>query len=243
MGFKSRRHHADRLATRTPTKCWKIIRAIDVFSRYALTYTVSSPTAVNTAKVIIDIMTRHANLHTIMITDKGSFFVSNVIHKTADVQGITLRHATTKLAQTIWVLEKTQATIKTSLRMSWEELRKQGHKYLPLTILNYNRMCHKSVGCEHRRIFHGRVLYIILDHKLGLNGKTGLVPATGFADELLRKTQSLYDKTKKNLRQLYIRYKNFREKKQKPHHCKKKISATIYNLKQVIKAQKTVSRF
>ena len=37
-----------------------IITAIDVFSRYAFAYPVSNPRAVNTAKVIIDIMTRHA---------------------------------------------------------------------------------------------------------------------------------------------------------------------------------------
>ena len=48
-----------------------IIIAIEVISRYAFAYPVSSPTAVNTAKVIIDIMTRHAYLPTIMITEKG----------------------------------------------------------------------------------------------------------------------------------------------------------------------------
>ena len=34
--------------------------AKDVFSRYAFAYPVSNPTAVNTAKVITDIMARHA---------------------------------------------------------------------------------------------------------------------------------------------------------------------------------------
>ena len=43
-----------------------IIMAIDIFSRYAFAYPVSNPTAVNTAKVIIDIMTRHVfYLHSI----------------------------------------------------------------------------------------------------------------------------------------------------------------------------------
>ena len=37
-----------------------IITAIDVFSRYAFAYPVSNPTAVNTAKIITDIMSRHA---------------------------------------------------------------------------------------------------------------------------------------------------------------------------------------
>ena len=44
-----------------------IITAIDVFSRYAFAYPVSNPTALNTAKVIIDIMTRHAYLPTLII--------------------------------------------------------------------------------------------------------------------------------------------------------------------------------
>ena len=37
-----------------------IITSIDAFSRHAFAYPVSNPTAVNTAEVILDIMTRHA---------------------------------------------------------------------------------------------------------------------------------------------------------------------------------------
>ena len=62
--------------------------ALDVFSRYAFAYPISNPTAVNTAKVIIDIMTRHAYLPTLIITDKGSVFVSHVIHEVAELLGI-----------------------------------------------------------------------------------------------------------------------------------------------------------
>ena len=50
-----------------------IITAIDVFSRYAFAYPVSNPTAVNTAKVITYIMTRHAYLPTLIITDTEAF--------------------------------------------------------------------------------------------------------------------------------------------------------------------------
>ena len=95
-----------------------IITAIDVFSRYAFVYPVSNPTAVITAKVIIDIMTRHAYLPTLIITDKGSVFVSHVNNEVAEILGINLKHATTKHAQTIGVLERAHATIKTSLKMA-----------------------------------------------------------------------------------------------------------------------------
>ena len=69
------RPHAIRPFVRIAAK-WdyeNIITAIDVFSRYAFAYPVSNHTAVNTAKVIIDIMTRHAYLPTLIITDKEAF--------------------------------------------------------------------------------------------------------------------------------------------------------------------------
>ena len=101
-----------------------IITARDVFSRYAFAYPVSNPTAVNTAKVIIDNMARHANLPIFIITDERSVFVSQVIHEVAEQLGINLKHATTKHAPTIGVLERAHATIKTSLKMASGENRK-----------------------------------------------------------------------------------------------------------------------
>ena len=61
----------DSLPELPPSGCYKnIVTAADVFPRYAFAYPASTPTAANTAKVIIDIMTRHACLPTLMITDK-----------------------------------------------------------------------------------------------------------------------------------------------------------------------------
>ena len=186
-----------------------IITAIDVFSRYAFAYPVSNATAVNTAKVIIDIMTRHAYLPTLIITDKGSVFVSQVIHEVAEILGINLKHVTTKHAQTIGVLERAHATIKTSLKMASGEYRKQWHKYSPIAILNYNTTYHSSIDCEPSRVCHGRVPHNILHHKLGLRFNPNIAPTTDFAEKLLRKTKILYDKTKKNVMQSYIKYKRY----------------------------------
>ena len=199
-----------------------IITAIDLFSRYAFAYPVSNPTAVKTAKVIIDIMTRHAYLPTLIITDKGSVFVSQVIHEVAEILGINLKHATTKHAQTIGVLERAHATIKTSLKMASGEYRKQWHKYLPIAILNYNTTYHSSIDCEPSRVFHGRVLHNILDHKLGLRFNPNIAPTTDFAEELLRRTKILYDKPKKNVMQSYIKYKRYYDKKAKASPLKEK---------------------
>ena len=169
----------------------RIITEIDVFSRYAFAYPVPKPTAVNTAKVILDIMTRHAYLPTLIITDKGSVFVSQDIHEVAEILGINLKHATTKHAQTIGVLERAHATIMTSLKMASGENRKQWHKYLPIAILNYNTTYHSSIDCEPSRVFHGRVPHNLLDHKLGLRFNPNTAPTTDFAEELLRRTKIL----------------------------------------------------
>ena len=192
-----------------------IITAIDVFSRYVFAFPISNPTAVNTAKVIIDIMTRHAYLPILIITDKGSVFVSQVIHEVAEILGINLKHVTTKHAQTIVVLERAHATIKTSLKMASGEHRKQWHKYLPVAILNYSTTYPSKINCEPSRVFHGRVPHNILDHKLGLRFNPNAAPTTDFAEELLRRTKILYDKTKKNVMQSYIKYKRYNDKKAK----------------------------
>ena len=192
-----------------------IITAIDIFSRYSFAYPFSNPTAANTEKIIIDIITRHAYLPTFIITDKGSVFVSQVIHEAAELLGINLKHATTEHAQTIGVLERAHATIKTSLKMASGKYRKQWHKYVPLAILTYNTTCHSSIDCELSRVLNGRVPHNILGNKLGLRFNPNIAPTTDFAEKLLRRTKILYDKTKKNVRQSYIKYKRYHDKKGK----------------------------
>ena len=199
-----------------------IITAIDVFSRYAFAYPVSDPTAVNTAEVKLEIMTRHAYLPTLILTDKGSVFVSQVKHEVAEILGINLKHATTKHAQTIGVLERAQATIKTSLKVASGEYRKQWHKNLPIAVLNYNTTYHSRIDCEPSRVFHGRVPHNIRDQKLGLRFDPNAAPTTDFAEELLRRTKILYEKTKKNVMQSYIKYKRYYDKKAKASPLKEK---------------------
>ena len=171
---------------------------------------------------MIDIMTRHAYLPSLIITDKGSVFVSQVIHEVAEIWGINLKHATTKHAQTIGVLERAHATIKTSLKMASGKYKKQWHKYLPIAILNYNTTYHSSIDCELSRVFHGRVPNNILDPKVGLRFNPNAAPTTDFAEELLPRTNILYDKTKNNVMQSYIKYKRYYDKKAKASPLKEK---------------------
>ena len=163
-------------------------------------------------------MTKHAYLPTLLISDKGSVFTSQLIDEVTQILGITLRIATTKHPQTIGKLERSHATLKENLKMSSGQYRRNWHKYVPLAVLNYNTTYHSSIGCEPTRVFHGRIPYNVLDRKLGVNPNEKLNPATDFGEELLKRTQILIDKTKKNVMQSYIKNKDYYDKRpERPH--------------------------
>ena len=192
-----------------------VLTAIDVFSRYLFAYPLADASAINVAKALIDIMAKHANLPTTLITDKGTASTSTIIAEITQILGITLKCATTKHPQTIGKLERTHASVKTNLKMACGEYRRQCHKYLPLAVLNHNNSYHASIGCEPTRLFHGRIPYNILDHKLGNNPNEQLNPTTEFAEEIQNRTKILIDKTKQYIMQSYIKYKEYYDRKAK----------------------------
>ena len=142
-----------------------VLTAMDVFSGFLFAYLTSNQDAKTTAKVLINIMTKHAYLPTTLISDKGTAFMSHVIKEVAGVLGITLKQATTKHAQTIRLFEQSHASIKQGLKIETGERRSFWHKYVNITVLNFNTSYHTSVGCEPSRVFYGRFSYKTLDLK------------------------------------------------------------------------------
>ena len=106
--------------------------------------------------------------------------------------------------------------------MACGEYRRQWHKYLPLAVLNHNTSYHASIGCEPTRVFHGRIPYNVLDHKLGNNPNEQINPTTEFAEEIQNRTKILIDKTKHNIMQSYIKYKEYYDRKAKAAPLKEK---------------------
>ena len=120
---------------------------MDVFSRYLFAHPTANQDATTVAKMLINIMTKHAYLPTLLISDKGTAFMSHVIEEVAGVLGITLKHATTKHAKTIGLPEQSHASIKQALKFKTGERRYLWHKYVKIAVLNYNTSYHKSFGC------------------------------------------------------------------------------------------------
>ena len=189
-----------------------IVTAMDVFSGYLFAYPTSNQDAKTIAKVLIKIMTKHAYLPTTLISDKGTAFMSHVIEEVAGDLGITLKHATTKHAQTIGLLERSHMSIKQALKIETGERRSFWHKYVSIAALHYNTSYHKSIGCEPSRVFHGRIPYNILDLKLGIRPQQQPIPTSQIAQDVLDQTEMIHQNVRKNTMQAYIKYKAYHDK-------------------------------
>ena len=93
-----------------------IVTTIDVFSRYLFAYPTQNATARTIGRCIVDVMTRHAYLPTLILSDNGSKFRSEVVAEITRILEIQIRYASTKHAQTIGILERTHASNKAALK-------------------------------------------------------------------------------------------------------------------------------
>ena len=198
-----------------------IVTAIDVFSRYLYAYPTSNQDAKTVAKVLINILTKNAYLPTTLISDKSTAFTSTVIKEVAGVLGITLKHATTKHAQTIGLLERSHASIKQALKIETGERRSLWHKYVDIAVLNYNTTYHASIGCEPSRVFHGRIPCNILDLKMGIHPQKIPHPDSQIAQDVLEQTETIFQDVRKNAMQAYIKYKAYYDRKANASKLKK----------------------
>ena len=152
-------------------------------------------------------MTKHANLLTTIISDKGSVFMSHVIKEAAEVLGITPQHATTKHAQTSGMLQRTYSSLKKTLKIETGERKSMRHKYVNIAVLNYNTSYHTSFGCEPTRVFHGRVPYNVLDLQMVIRPHRKPTPNSQIAEDVLKQTEMIFHDVRKNTMQAYIKYK------------------------------------
>ena len=166
----------------------------------------------------MDILCKHSYLPKTIITDMGTQFVSQVTREVATVLGVELKHASTKHAQTIGLLESIHAIVKTQLKAATGDFHHNCHNSLPQAVLNHNLRHHASLLCEPTRVFHGRIPNNILEqYKLGDNPNPRDTPQSDTAEEVKRRMTLLNDQTNKNIKQSYLKYKAYYDRKQKHH--------------------------
>ena len=220
--------HEKELSTKV-TEVIKIPLNSAVYSfgaRYLFAYPTQDMTAKTVARCIIDVMTRHCYLPTVILTDKGSQFRSEVVNQIAQTLDIRINHASTKHAQTIGILERTHASLKTSLKISTGERRSMWHKYVQIAVMNYNTSYHENLGCEPTTVFHGRIPYNILDIKLGLKPNWEKDSNEELTDQLQKQLAETHQAAKENLMHSYLKYKQYYDKKATAHRSKSTTTAT-----------------
>ena len=73
--------------------------------------------------------------------------------------------------------------------------------------LNYNTSYHTSIGCEPSIVFHGRVLYNVLDIKMDMGPLRIPTSNSQIAEDVLKQTELIFHDNRKNTMQVYIKYK------------------------------------
>ena len=179
--------------------------AMDVFSRYLFAYAASNQDAKPNTKGTNKLKTKHAYLPMTLISDKGTAFMSHVVKEVAGYLGITLKHATTKHAQTIGLLKQSHPSIKQALKRETGQRRSLWHKYVSIAVLNDNTSYHTSFGREPSRAFHGRNSYKILDLKLGIRPQQQPIPTPQIAEDVLDHTEKIYQDVRNNAIQAYVK--------------------------------------
>ena len=190
-----------------------IVTATELFSRFLFAYPTSTPDAKTIGKVTNFIMTKHSYSPTTLVSYKGSAFVSHLIKEVGGALGITLKHATTKHAQTSELLERSHVSIRQALKIETGGRRSLWHRYVTIAVPNYNTSYHASIGCEPSRVFHGRIHYKVLDIKTGFRPLTSAPPNSQNAQDVFEQTEKIFQDVRKDAKQAYVKYIAYYDKK------------------------------
>ena len=114
-------------------------------------HVMKTPKAIS--KLLINITTKCGYLPTTLISDEDSAFVSHVDKEAAGVLRITVRHATTKHAQTIGMLERSHMSPKQAFKIETGERRSLWHKYVSITVLNYIHLTAQVMAVNRAELF------------------------------------------------------------------------------------------
>ena len=186
---------------------------IHIFSRYLFAYSTQNVTAKTIGRCIVDVMTRHAYLPTLRLSDKKSQFRSELVAEKPQILEIQTSHASTKHSRTVGILERTHASIKTALNISTGERRSMLHKYAQIAVIKNNTTYHETLGCEPSTVFHGRIPYNVLDLKLGIKPKWKTTPNSEIAEQLQKQIDEVRATTKDNIRLFYLKYEKYYDRK------------------------------
>ena len=117
-----------------------VVTRIDVFSRYLRAYPTQDMAARTDERCLIDVLTRHCYLSTVLLTDEGLKFRSEVENQIAQTLDKRISHASThqSINKQLESFSEPSSPLETSLKTTTEERRSIWHKYVQLAVTKYN---------------------------------------------------------------------------------------------------------
>ena len=164
----------------------RIITMMHVFSSYLFAYSTQDMTARTVARCIIDVMTRHCYLPTVILTDKGSQFRSEVVNQIAQNARHTDKPCIDETCPDDRHTRKNTCLSEDSLKDV------NGRKTLNLAQIRPNSS-HELQSSYHERL--------------------GCEPTTVVTDELQKQIAEKHQAAKENLMQSFLKYKQYYDKK------------------------------
>ena len=118
------------------------------------------PNAQSVVKGLISIFTSHVYVPQIIITDKGTAFTAELVKRTMEQAGISIKDA-----RTIGMIEPIQEKLKIFLKTTIGADQPQWDHYVNIAVLAHNTTYHAPLKDAPTEIFHGRTPHSALDLK------------------------------------------------------------------------------
>lgn len=137
----------------------------DYFTKFVEAFAVPNIKATTIARLFVEnIICRHGAPE-ILMSDRGTNFLSEVVQETCKLLGVKTMHSTSYHPQTQGLVERWNKTVATMLRMYTSEHQRDWDRFLPFAVFAYNTSAHSATKESPFFLMHGRdpILPIISD--------------------------------------------------------------------------------
>lgn len=190
-----------------------IVTAMDVFSKYLFTTPVQRVDAPTVARALFAIFMKHSYIPTTILTDMGTVFTSALFKELSTLLEIQLDHATLKHAQTIGLLERSHAPLKTHLKIYGGNMPNNWHTHVAYATFCHNTTFHSAIKCTPSSLFHGREPFGPLDLRFNNRQMKTLEPNFDTTAELQDNVRQMHARNKTCIIEAYHKYRQYYDRK------------------------------
>ena len=185
------------------------LTAIDVFTKYLFAVPLTNVRADTIARELTSIFFRHSYLQKTILSDLGTSFVSDLLHKLTQLLKFKLEHASLKHPQTVGVVERSHSALKSILKLNTNEQWNDWFKYLQLATFIHYTSYHSAIGCSPTVLFHGREPIKPLDRRFNNSLIERFSPKSEYVFAIRDALRKKFGDTKLKLTEMCNKYRAY----------------------------------